>query len=57
MVKISISSSLYNLLKKEGKNRGYSSTQEFITHILEKQVINIIDKDLVRQRLEGLGYF
>lgn len=55
-MKINIDNSLYNLLQQEGMERGYTTTQEFITHVLEKQIIREIDKQLVKERLQGLGY-
>lgn len=59
MPKIKIDKELYNKAKHVAKNEGYSSVEEFITHILEK----IIDQpetgesdDDVIKRLQGLGY-
>jgi hypothetical protein len=38
---------------------GYSSAEEFITHVLEKQIAPLADaasEDEIKKRLKGLGY-
>jgi hypothetical protein len=59
MPKIKIDKELYEGVKKVSENAGYSSTEEFVTHLLEKVVnppdAEDNDQDLVN-RLQGLGY-
>lgn len=59
MAKIKIEGELLQKLEKLAKVAGYSSTDEFIIHILEKEVAKIDvqeeDKDII-ERLKGLGY-
>jgi hypothetical protein len=59
MPKIKLDKELYEKVKQYADKEGYSSTDEFILHLLE-QVINSSvpddnDED-VMQRLKGLGY-
>ena len=59
MPKIKIDKELYEEVKKVSENAGYSSAEEFVSHLLEK-VVNPPDgedrdEDLVK-RLQGLGY-
>jgi metal-responsive CopG/Arc/MetJ family transcriptional regulator len=59
MAKIKIESSLYDRIKKAVDIAGYSSTQEFITHIIEKELAQYetqLEDDKVTERLKGLGY-
>jgi hypothetical protein len=50
------------LLKKirlYAKIAGYSSAEEFITHVLEKELAQLEDADSeeeIRKKLQGLGY-
>jgi hypothetical protein len=40
-------------------SRGYATTEEFITHVLEKEMLHFEDAgsdDDIRDRLKGLGY-
>ena len=59
MPKIKIDKELYEEVKKVSENAGYSSTEEFVSHLLEKVVnppnAEDNDQDLVN-RLQGLGY-
>jgi len=59
MPKIKIDKELYEEVKKVSENAGYSSTEEFVSHLLEKVVnppdAKDNDQDLVN-RLQGLGY-
>lgn len=59
MPKIKIDNELFERLKDCAVIVGYSSTDEFITHVLEKEV-NLIeeaeDDPDVMERLKGLGY-
>lgn len=59
MPKIKIESGLYDRLKKVTEVAGYSSVEEFITHMIEKELekIEVPDDDkAVEERLRGLGY-
>ena len=59
--KIKIDGELYERCKQRAAELGYSSTEEFVFHILEKELRN--QKDMSREeemetrnRLKGLGY-
>ncbi len=59
MAKITIDSPVYDRLKKISDQAGYASPDEFIVHVLEKE-LSILeaagsDED-VTERLKGLGY-
>jgi len=64
--KLSIGDDLYEKLKKCSEPAGYSSPEEFATHILEKEVDRILsgsgegggesDEEVIKKRLQGLGY-
>ena len=57
--KIKIERNLYATLKQAAEVAGYSSVDEFITHILEKtaaEVQQAQSEEEVRKRLQGLGY-
>lgn len=59
MPKITIESELYERLRDCSVIVGYSSVEEFITHVLEKEVELIEeaeDDPDVKERLKGLGY-
>lgn len=59
MAKINLDKELYKKVKQYADKAGYSSTDEFITHLLEQVVKpykpDDYDED-VMQRLKGLGY-
>ena len=59
MPKIKIDKELYSKVKLYAEKAGYSSSEEFVTHLLE-QIIQPSaegdsDEDLIR-KLQGLGY-
>ena len=59
MPKIKIDKDLYKKAKYFAENEGYSSVEEFVSHILEK-IVNQSepgenDEDVLK-RLQGLGY-
>lgn len=57
--KIKLSKGLYEKLEKVARAKGYSSTEEFVLHTLEKAVADVdeaLSEDEVRERLKGLGY-
>ena len=59
MPKIKIDANLYDRVKKVAEIAGYSSPEEFMIHIIEKELGKLEssddDKDVV-ERLRGLGY-
>jgi hypothetical protein len=57
--RIKVDRVLYERLKKTAELAGYSSVDEFVTHLLEKAAADAEQaqgKDEVRKRLQGLGY-
>lgn len=59
MAKVKIEDELYARLKDCSVIVGYSSVEEFIVHVLEKEaaLIEEAEDDLdVKARLKGLGY-
>lgn len=58
-VKVKIDRDLHDKLRKVADVAGYATVDEFVTHILEKEMLHFEDakddKDL-RERLKGLGY-
>ena len=55
--RIKISRELFEQLTERAEQIGYSSVDEFIAHVLEKQVSDSgADEDQAREQLKGLGY-
>jgi len=58
--KIKIEQDLFEKAKKYAETAGYSSVDEFIAHMLEKEISKIEAGDGsvedVEKRLQGLGY-
>lgn len=62
--RVKIDKDLFERIKKCAEVAGYSSTDEFVVHVLEKEATRILDsggmdaesEEQVRKRLEGLGY-
>jgi metal-responsive CopG/Arc/MetJ family transcriptional regulator len=57
--KVKIDKALYDRIADVAKKGGYSSTDEFIVHVLEKELANFEGADTdeqVEERLRGLGY-
>ena len=62
--KIKIEGELLDNAKKCAEAAGYSSVDEFVLHVIEKEVKQILgdgtagadSKEMVRKRLQGLGY-
>ena len=57
--KVKIDKALYRRLAEVAGIGGYSSTDEFITHILEKEIARFDqadDSEQVDKQLRGLGY-
>ena len=59
MAKVKIDDALFQRVKKMAEEAGYSSPEEFIVHVIEKElsILESIDtnEDLT-DRLNGLGY-
>jgi metal-responsive CopG/Arc/MetJ family transcriptional regulator len=59
MAKIKIDSTLFDRVKKAAEVAGYSSVEEFITHIIEKELAKheaSESDEKVADQLRGLGY-
>jgi len=59
MPKVKIAKDLYEKIKRYAETVGYSSAEEFVTHILEKEVSRLEEADSKEElikRLQGLGY-
>ncbi len=62
--RIKIDDELYAKAKKCAELSGYSSADEFIQHVLEKEITRIMGSDSgeggtpeeIKKRLQGLGY-
>jgi len=57
--KIKIDKNLYDKIEKSIEIAGYSSSEEFVKHTIEKEVNRLLDADNdpeVLERLKGLGY-
>lgn len=58
-VKVKIERDLYDRLRKVADVAGYATTDEFVEHVLEKEMLHFEDAgsdEDVRERLKGLGY-
>ncbi len=59
MAKIKIDKELYEQVKQVAEEAGYSSVEEFVTHVLERMVnppeADDQDDDVLN-RMKGLGY-
>ena len=58
-VKVKIDRDLYDRLKKVADVAGYATVEEFITHVLEKEMLHFEDAgsdEDIRAKLKGLGY-
>jgi hypothetical protein len=56
---IKLDKALLAKAKRYADLAGYSSVQEFITHVLEKEIAHLETagtEDEVKKRLKGLGY-
>jgi hypothetical protein len=65
MPKIKLDKDLLERAKKVAETAGYSSVEEFVAHVLEKELRQIDDGDSgyspeeeekIKERLRGLGY-
>jgi hypothetical protein len=58
-VKVKVERELYDKLRKIADVAGYATTEEFIEHVLEKELLHFEDAasdDDIREKLKGLGY-
>ncbi|MGH1341927.1 MAG: hypothetical protein ACRBN8_10275 [Nannocystales bacterium] len=59
MPAVKLDKSIYTRLKKCAELAGYSSTDEFIVHVLEKEMSKLDDAESdedIAAKLQGLGY-
>jgi hypothetical protein len=57
--KLKIEKDLYDKVKKFAEISGYTSPEEFVTHLLEKEIAKIEEADSeeeIKKKLKGLGY-
>ena len=62
--KIKLDGDLLNRCRKQAEQLGYSSVEEFITHVLERELRSMegtggetaADEEEIANRLKGLGY-
>ena len=58
-MKIKLNEDLWAKVKKVAMTAGYSSPEEFVEHVLEREIAKLedaqTDQEIVR-RLKGLGY-
>lgn len=58
-VSVKIDKDLFERIKKVADVAGYATTEEFIQHILEKEMLHFEDtrnEGDIRAKLKGLGY-
>ena len=56
---IKLNKSLWTRVKKCAEAGGYSSPQEFVEHVLEKELAKIdaeVSDEEITKKLQGLGY-
>jgi hypothetical protein len=59
MAKIKIDGELWDRVKKAAEAGGYSSPEEFVIHVLERDLSALDgadDEEEIMKRLQGLGY-
>ena len=59
MAKVKIDSTMYARIKQVADSEGYSSVDEFIIHIIEKELAaheQSLNDEKVTEQLKGLGY-
>lgn len=57
--KITLDRDLLNKVKKHAADAGYSSVEEFVSHILERELAGVEQAEpdeALKKRLQGLGY-
>ena len=58
-VKVKIDRDLFDRLRMVADVAGYATTEEFVEHVLEKEMLHFEDAgsdDDIRDKLKGLGY-
>ena len=58
-VRVKIDRDLFDRLRKVSDVAGYATTEEFVEHVLEKEMLHFEDAgsdDDIRNKLKGLGY-
>jgi ectoine hydroxylase-related dioxygenase (phytanoyl-CoA dioxygenase family) len=56
---VKLNKSLYDRAKQHAEAAGYSSVEEFVEHVLEKELARLEESSSradVEQKLKGLGY-
>jgi hypothetical protein len=59
MAKIKIDATLYDRVKSISEKAGYATPEEFVVHVLEKELSTLESAESdeqVTERLRGLGY-
>ena len=59
MAKIKLDAHLYDRVKKIAEAAGYTSPEEFVVHVIEKELSQLESAETdekVEERLRGLGY-
>ena len=57
--KVKLDKDLYGRVKKFADLAGYSSVEEFVSHVLETELAKIgesDDEEEIKKKLQGLGY-
>ena len=57
--RITLDKALLVKVKRYAELSGYSSVEEFITHVLEKEIAHLeaaATEEKIKKRLKGLGY-
>ncbi len=57
--KVKLSKDLYDKVKQIAELSGYSSVDEFVVHVLEREISKVNqddDEEKLKERLKGLGY-
>ena len=58
-VKVKLDRDLMDRIRKVADVAGYATAEEFVTHVLEKEMLHFEDAgsdDQIREKLKGLGY-
>lgn len=59
MPSVKLEKALFNRIKKCAEVAGYSSAEEFVVHVLEKEMSQLEDAESdeeIAKKLQGLGY-
>lgn len=56
--KVHLDSGLYERAQKRAKELGYASLQEYVQHLIERDLENLTEEEqaALDERLKGLGY-